>query len=81
VSRRRKCDRLIEQLRRHPDLGGEWSYDADIREYVRKDGLRVYARAHITIGVGGGEDYYTRWYSQLGDTITPICGVGRGLFR
>ncbi len=74
--RRRKRDRIVEVLRRHEEVGGDWSYDADTNEWVRADGVRVYGRSHCTITAGGSEEYYTRWYVAF-----PVHGPTRELGR
>jgi len=40
-----------------------WRYDRDMNEWVRADGVHVYARSHCSFGENGGERYYSRWYA------------------
>lgn len=54
--------RVISWLRRHDRLGGSWRYDIQRHEWIREDGVRVYARCSCTLSVGGLEEYYTSWY-------------------
>lgn len=64
--------RVIDVLRR--ELPGAWQYDRDMHEWIRADGVRVYARAHVSIGVNGGESYYSRWYVEYpvhGPVVKP----------
>lgn len=66
---RKRGDRIVEQLRRHPRVGGRWSYDVQMNEYVRDDGVKAYARSHCSISVGGCESYYSVWYVEW-----PVAG-------
>lgn len=69
---KKKRDRRIEILRRlHP---GVWHYEG-ASNYARVDGFKIYARSHCTIGVNGGETYYSRWYRETPDGVVDSLDI------
>lgn len=77
---KKKRDRTIEILRR--EYPGVWVYEGNTN-YARADGLKIYARSHCTIGVNGGETYYSRWYMEQPDGKVEYLslGVENNLFK
>lgn len=70
---RKRRDRIIERLRRHAEYGGDWRYDREANEYVRADGARAYARAHLRMCCYNGCDHYsTRWYFEPREGVAAV---------
>lgn len=57
--------RVIDVLRKHETLGGDWTYDRDGHEWVRSDGVRVYRCASLAPRYDGDDDTFdTQYYVQ-----------------
>lgn len=68
-----KQRRVVDILRKHETLGGDWQYDRDAHEWVRSDGVRVYRCAGLAPRYDGDDDTFSLSYYVQHPGQPPEC--------